>query len=110
MKTTIPTQKLKDMNVFVAFKRYISIQISIVTRDNTADALDFYVENARSILDYIGISITYYITNINKSYLKCLHLLSESKIYAFNTYKKHLIDNHWKVASILTPIPPSRFA
>ena len=36
------------MNVFVALKRYISIQISIVTRDNTADALDFYVENARS--------------------------------------------------------------
>ena len=49
LKTTIPTQKLKDMNVFVAFKRYISIQISIVTRDNAADALDFYVENARSI-------------------------------------------------------------
>ena len=104
MKTTIPTQKLKDMNVFVAFKRYISIQISIVTRDNTADALDFYVENARSIT---YISITYYITNINKSYLMNPKL---ERIYAFNTYKKHLIDNHWKVASTLTPMPPSRFA
>ena len=32
----------------------MSIQISIVTRDNTADALDFYVENARSITYHIA--------------------------------------------------------
>ena len=38
------------MNVFVAFKWYISIQISIVTRDNTADMLDFYVENAEALV------------------------------------------------------------
>ena len=50
----IPTQKLKDMNVFIAFKQYISIQISVITRDNTADTLDFYVENARSITYYIA--------------------------------------------------------
>ncbi len=54
MKTTIPTQKLKDINVFVVLKRHMSIQISIVTRDNTADALDFYVENARSITHHIA--------------------------------------------------------
>ena len=30
------------------------MQMSIVTRDDTADALDFYVENARSITYYIA--------------------------------------------------------
>ena len=30
------------------------MQMSIVTRDDTADALDFYVENARSITYHIA--------------------------------------------------------
>ena len=32
------------------------------------------------------------------------------RVYAFNAYKRRLIDNQWKVASTLTPVPPSRFA
>ena len=35
-------------------KQHTSTQTSIVTRDNTADALDFYVENARSITYHIA--------------------------------------------------------
>jgi len=48
LKTTTPTQKLKDVSVFVALKRRASTQTSIVARDDAADALDFYVEDARS--------------------------------------------------------------